>query len=436
MKKTYKNILLRTVATMAMLPTFAQNPVPAKPQSKAITLVGGIAHLGNGQVIQNSMIGFENGKITLVADATTIRIDRSKTDIIDVSGKHIYPGLISPANRVGLSEIESVPASIDFLETGQFNPNIRALVAYNCDSEIIPTVRTNGILVSQATPEGGMVSGQSAIMEMDGWNWGDAALKADDGVWLNWVPFLSREFNPDTFTFNTVKNTKRLPALQELDKSFNDALAYSEGKGSTTNLKMEAMTGLFDGSKTLYVRTEVAKEMIEAIQFAKAHKVKKVVIVGGGEAPMVMDFLKENNVAVIIGSVHDLPNRVDESVYAPYELPAILHKNGVLCAISYAGLSWRTRNLPYLAGTAAAFGGIDKEEALKLITSNTAKILGIDDKVGTLEIGKHATLIVSKGDVLDMASSQVEISFIQGKRIDLDDKQKRLYLKFSERYTK
>ncbi|MFN8356592.1 MAG: amidohydrolase family protein [Spirosomataceae bacterium] len=430
-----KKIFLVIISVLS-LQAVAQNPVPAKPQSKRIILFGGTAHLGNGKVITNSVIEFDKGKLTVVGEAAAVKINKDNADYFDVTGKHIYPGLVSLANHVGLADIESIPAVNDYEETGNINPNVRALIAYNADSEIIPTVRGNGILISQASPEGGLVTGQSSIFEMEGWNWQDAVLKTDDGIWLNWPSFLSRQFNPETFSFTTARNEQRNKSLQELDKTFNDAVSYSEGKPTVYNLKMEAMKGLFDGSKTLYVRTDFGKEIIEAVQFAKAHKVKKIVIVGGAECNTVFDFLKENNVPVVLGGVHELPARADNDVYLPYKLPAMLHKAGILAAISYSGLSWRTRNLPYLAGTTAAFGGIDKEEALKLITSNPAKILGIDDKVGTLEVGKHATILVCQGDILDMKTSIVEMAFIQGKKVDLDDKQKRLYRKFSEKLGK
>lgn len=430
-----KKIFIFLVISAFCLQANAQNPVPAKPQSKPVILFGGTAHLGNGQVIQSSIITFDKGVITTVADATSVRISREGSDFFDITGKHVYPGLVSAATHVGLSEIESTASTVDFTETGQVNPNVRALVAYNTDSEIIPTIRGNGILTSQAVPEGGVVSGQSSIFMMDGWNWQDAVLKADDGIWLNWPPFMSRELNFETFTFTQTRNTRRNAILQELDKTFNDASAYAEGTSITRNLKLEVMKGLYDGSKTLFVRTDLAKEIIEAVQFAKSHKVQKVVISGGAEAYRVIDFLKENNIPVILGGVHELPNRADDDVDMPYKLPSILHKAGVQTAISYAGLSWRTRNLPFLAGTAAGFG-LDKEEALKLITSAPAKILGIDSQVGTLEKGKHATIIVSQGDLLDMRTSIVELAFIKGAKIDLDDKQKRLYRKFSEKYAK
>ena len=217
-----KNILSIFIFLLA-INAIAQNPVPAKPQTKRVILFGGTAHLGNGTVIQRSVLIFENGKLTAVGDATTVRINREGADYFDVSGKHVYPGLVSLANHVGLADIESIPAVNDYEETGSINPNVRALIAYNADSEIIPTVRGNGILISQAVPEGGVVTGQSSVFEMEGWNWQDAVLKVDEGICLNWPSFLSRQFNVETFSFSTIRNEQRNRVLQELNKTSGNA---------------------------------------------------------------------------------------------------------------------------------------------------------------------------------------------------------------------
>jgi imidazolonepropionase-like amidohydrolase len=310
---------------------------------------------------------------------------------------------------------------------------VRALVAYNTDSELIPTVRSNGILITQATPQGEIVAGMSSIMQLDGWNWEDAALKKDDGIHINWVGYFKRDLDFATFSVTTKKNDKRDEMLREIDKTFNDAIAYSQSKPAVTNVKMEAMKGLFDGTKNLYINADYGKEIIEAVQFAKSKGVKKIVIIGAEESLLAADFLKENNIPVIVSATHRLPNSADDDTDISYKLPYLLAQKGILVGLGYIGLNWRTRNLPFLAGTVAGHG-MDKEDALKLITINNAKILGIDKMVGTLEVGKHATLIVSAGDVLDMRTAKVEQAFIQGRKVDLDDKQKRLYRKYSEKY--
>ncbi|HEX9957138.1 MAG TPA: amidohydrolase family protein [Fibrella sp.] len=430
MKKT-----LITILSLASLTGFGQNPAPARMQERPIALLGATIHTGTGQVIQNGLITFDKGIITNVADASTVRLNTNELQVIDVTGKHIYPGLISPASLVGMQEVEAVRATVDSREIGVLNPNVRSLIAYDTDSEVIPTIRNNGILLTQAMPLGGTVSGSSSIMYADGWNWEDAVMRKDDGLWLNWPGYYARDFDLETFQVAIKKNERRDEALRALQATFAEAKAYAAGNvPAKANLRFESMKGLFKGTQNLYVRADYAKDIIEAVRFAKAAGVPKVVIVGAEDAEKVAGFLKENNVPVILGALHRLPNRQDEATDLPYRLPGILQKAGVMVSLSYAEEWWRTRNLPFLAGTAVGFGVTDREEALKMVTSNTAKILGIDGQVGTLEPGKQATLVVSKGDLLDMRTNLVEHAFIQGRKIDLDDKHKRLYNKFKTKY--
>lgn len=430
MKKTLISILI-----LGSLTGFAQNPAPAKPQARATALMNGIIHVGNGQVIPNGVIIFENGIITNVADATLVRLDMTNMEVVSVAGKHVYPGIISPASTVGLQEIGAVRATVDMQEVGILNPNVRALIAYNTDSEIIPTIRNNGVLLTQATPQGGTVSGSSSVMMADGWNWEDAVLKKDDGIWLTWPGYFARDFNFEDFTLTIKKNEKRAEAISALQATFADAKAYAAlPSPAPMNLRLESMRGLFTGKQNLYLRADYGKDIIEAVTFAKSFGIPKVVIVGGEEANRVVTFLKEANVAVILSALHRLPNREDEDVDLPYRMPGILQKAGILVSLSYADEWWRTRNLPFLAGTASGFGISDREEALKLVTSNTAKILGIDSMVGTLERGKHATLFVSAGDALDMRTNVVEHVFIRGRTVNLDDRHKRLYKTYKDKY--
>lgn len=431
-----KQIFLTILTALTALAGYAQNPAPARPQARPIALLGGIIHTGTGQVIPNGYITFDKGVIQGVGDATTVRLNTDQYQLIDVAGKHIYPGLISPSSLVGLQEIESVRATVDSREIGVLNPNVRALIAYDTDSEVIPTIRNNGILITQAMPMGGTVSGSSSIMHTDGWNWEDAVLKKDDGLWLNWPGYYARNFDFETFEVAIKKNDKRDETLRSLQATFAEAKAYAENAPAPApvNLRFEAMRGLFNGSQNLYVRADYAKDIIEAVRFAKAAGVPKVVIIGGEEANKAASFLRENNVPVLLSALHRLPNRQDEAVDLPYRMPGILQKAGVLVGLSYGEEWWRTRNLPFLAGTAAGFGVSDREEALKMITANTAKILGIDQQVGTLETGKQATIVVSKGDILDMRTNVIEQAFIQGRQVNLDDKHKRLYNKFKTKY--
>lgn len=414
----------------------AQNPAPAKPQTKPVVLTGATIHIGNGQVIQNGAIAFDKGIITQVGPAASVT-SPSGAETVDVKGKHIFPGLISLNTTVGLQEIASVRATLDYREVGEINPHVRALVAYNTDSEVIPTLRGNGILVSQAVPQGGAISGSSSVFYSDGWNWEDAVLKKDDGIWLSWPAFLAGNFDNETFTYSIKRNDKRQEVIDLFKKTFAEAKAYAEiANPSPVNLRLEAMKPLFAGTANLYIRADYAKDIIESIRFAQEAGVKKIVIAGGNESYKVTAFLKENQVPVIINTTHRLPEGVDENVYLPYELPGLLHKAGVKVAITYADEWWRTRNLGFLAGTASGFSGVTSEEALQFVTRNAADIIGAGQQVGTLEKGKQASLLVSDGDILDMRGNMIQAAYIRGGKVNLDDKQKRLYEKYKDKYGK
>jgi hypothetical protein len=430
MKKTF--LFLSIFAGIFTL-TYAQAPVPASPQTKNIVLSNAVIHVGNGQVINNGSIRFENGIIKQIGS----QVEKTNAEEINLNGQHIYPGLILPATSLGLVEVGALRPTHDYAEVGGLNPNVRAISAYNVDSEITPTLRSNGILMAQIMPRGGYISGTSSIVELDGWTKEEAQHTIDNGLHINWIPMFTRGgfFSPSG---NAEKNEKRNEDLKIFHDFFTEALSYFE-KGGTNpkNIKMEAMKGLFDGSKILFIHTTFGREIIESVQFAQKYKVKKIVIVGGEDALPVADFMKENNISILISRVHRLPNRPEEDVWNPYQMAAKMKEKGVLVGLTYDendNEPMGSRNLAFLAGTSAAHG-LDKESALATITANTAKILGIDNKVGTLEVGKEATLVVSEGDILDMRTNKVTLGFIRGKKLDLNDKQKELYQKYKKRYS-
>jgi imidazolonepropionase-like amidohydrolase len=428
-----KNILCAPV--VMLITTFfaqAQTPVPAKAQDKKIVLTGGVAHLGNGQVIQNSVVAFDKGKLTIVADASA-RPDLSGYQEIKIAGKHVYPGFILPNTPLGLEEVSSIRAMNDLSEHGELNPNVRAIPAYNTDSEFGPTFRFNGILLAESTPVGGLISGSSSVVELDGWNWEDAAHTIDAAIHLNWPSRLRRELDFATFTFSEVENKDYDKRVNELEQFFTDAQGFGALASKDRNLKMEAMQGLFDGKKVLMIHAESPKEIVESIKFTQKHSVKHLGLVTSMGAYHVIDFLKENNVPVILTAVHDLPDRPDDNVDLPYKLPYLLSSAGISVSLSHSGMLSRARNLAFFAGTACAYG-VPKEDALKMITSNTAKVLGIDNRVGTLEVGKEATLFVSDGDALDMRTNIIPMVFISGKSITLPGNQQELYERYSRKY--
>jgi imidazolonepropionase-like amidohydrolase len=422
-------IILVVLSTVA----YAQPPIPAKPQTKPIALMGGMAHLGNGQVIQNSIVAFDKGKLTIVADATNVRVDLSKHEVIDISGKHVYPGFILPNSQIGLQEVSAVRAMSDNNERGEINPNVRALISYNTDSEYIPTYRFNGVLLAETTPTGGLISGSSSVMEMEGWNWEDAAHTADVGIHLNWPAITSRQFDFNTFTFAESPNKDYDKEVGSLELFFSEAAAYGKQATKETNLKLDAAQGLFDGSKVLFIHANTSKEIVESVRFAQRSGVQKITLIAGANALWVSDFLKENKIPVILPATHNLPDRNDDDVDLPFKLPHLLTQAGVMVSLSNDGALHGGRNLGFYAGTAVAYG-MSKEDALKTITSNTAKALGVDSHVGTLEVGKDATLFVSKGDALDYRTNVLSHAFISGKLVVLPGIQEELYNRFSSKY--
>lgn len=440
--------LLFTIFSILVLNSVAQETVyPAKAQTETIALSNATIHIGNGEVIENGIIVFSKGKIVDVRHAASI----ADIKVIDCKGAHIYPGIITSQTDLGLNEIGAVRAVLDVRELGDNNANIRSIVAYNTDSKIIGTLRSNGILLANIVPQGGILSGSSSVVQLDAWNWEDALYKADAGIHFRMPNLIARRmwFMPTT---NTNPLQTALARIENLRQFFNDAKAYyAIEKPTYTNVKFEAVRGLFTEieayptinwkgvkkplrpQQNFYIHAETVKEMQIGIEFAKEFQFKPV-IVGGADSWMIANYLKENNVAVILNQMHSLPITQDDDVDQPYKTPFLLQQAGVLFAIGDVDANSRGRNLLFNAGTAVTYG-LTKEQALQAITSNAAKILGIDDKTGTLEKGKDANIVVSTGDILDMKTSNVIHAFIQGREVSLDNKQKQLYERYQYKYS-
>jgi imidazolonepropionase-like amidohydrolase len=430
MKNIYIILLVFSVSTH----TKAQQ-TPANRQTKSILILNAIAHLGNGKVIENSAIGFKDGKITLVADAALIRLSKDAYDItINASGKHVYPGFIASNSTLGLVEVDAVKASDDESEIGNMNPNVRSLIAFTADSKLIETVRPNGVLMAQIVPRGGTISGTSSVVQLDAWNWKDAVLKENDGIHMNFPSTFSRSgwwAEPGTLEANKEYNKQ----TNEIRTFLSNSKAYSLSVSRERNLVFEAMKGIFDGTQTLFIHANEAKQIIDAVNLAKENGVEKIVIVGGYEAYKTADLLQKNNIGVLLKRIHQMPENDDDDLDLPYKMAKLLTDKGIIVGLENSGDMERmqTRNLPFLAGTCAAYG-LDKEQALQLITSNTAKILGIDQQCGTLEQGKDATLFISEGDALDMRTNKLTNAFIQGRTLSLETHQSQLFDKYKEKY--
>jgi len=416
------------------------NILPAPEQKGVMYVKNATIHVGNGKVIENGIIQIRDGKIEKVGKDITI--PSGEINVIDANGKQVYPGLILPTSTLGLVEVSAVRATNDVRELGDLNPNVRSIVAYNTDSKVINTLRSNGILAANIVPQGSFLAGSSSVVQLDAWTWTDAALQIDAGMHL-YMPSLLPRPNVGRFGGNAPGGPNAaqqadpvkegLDRIEQLKGFFREAKAYHTVKSHLeANLKFESVKNLFNKKQKLYVHGNTVKQMLVAIDFVKEFGFD-VVIVGGSESWQIADLLKQNNISVILQQPHSLPTTTSDDVDQPYKTAAILQKAGVLFAISDDDNQTRGKNLPFNAGTAVTYG-LGKEEAIAAITLNAAKIMGVSDRIGSIEPGKDANFIISSGDILDMSTSNVTDAFIQGRKINLDDKHKQLNDRYEQKY--
>lgn len=395
----------------------ASDQIPGATQSRPIAIVGATLHLVGSETMESGVIVFENGKITQLGKNITLPTD---CETIDGENRHVYPSMIEAYSDIGLVEINSVDATIDNREIGDFNPNVRAAAAFNPDSELIPVNRANGILLALTAPNGGILSGRSSMMMLDGWTWEDMTLQADVGMHVRWP--------------RNDEGVKELAKILEQAKRYSLALESGESKPKK-DLRLDALLPVIHGDMPVIVDASSLEEIEQAVGFCNQYEIK-LIIHGGTDAPKCAKLLKSQGIPVIVSSVYRNPSRRHEPYDAGYELPKLLHDAGVEFCISAGGRFGASgvRNLPYHAATAAAYG-LPEAEALEAITSSAAKILGVDDRVGSLQVGLDATLILTDGNILE-TPTQVEMAFIQGRKVDLDNKHQQLYRKYSEKYSR
>jgi imidazolonepropionase-like amidohydrolase len=410
--------------------TIAQQ-TPADAQKTAVVITNATLHIGDGTVLENAAIAFEQGKITYVGPSSGAPAHPSK---IDAAGQHVYPGFIATNSSLGLVEVDAVRATDDEDEIGDFLPHVRSAIAYDAESKIVESMRPNGVLVAQVAPRGGRISGSSSVMQMDAWNWEDALVKSDEGIHLNWPSPYSRGrwwLGEDPVL---KQNSGYSDEIQSLKDFFENAKVYDQNQ-TPMHLPYQAMLGLYDGSKTLYLHAEDEKQIVDGISYLKSIGIKNVVLVGGNEALQQLSFLQSHNMPVIVSRPHRLPDGEDEDPKLSFKIASELVNAGLTVSIDVSGRMERmyTRNLPFYAGSFAAYG-MDKEVALQLITSNPAKILGIADRLGSLTVGKDATLFISQGDALDMRTNQIQKAFIEGRDLSLETHQTTLWKRYSTKF--
>jgi imidazolonepropionase-like amidohydrolase len=405
-------------------------------KDRKILLVNGFLHVGNGDVIPNALVGIQNDQLILVRNSLAYTYNATDWDtIIQLKGKHIYPGFIAPNSTLGLTEIDAVRATRDYDEVGLYNPHVRSQTAFNVESNVIATVKTNGVLLVQSTPRGGIISGSSSILHMDGWNWEDATVLSDDGIHVNW-PNSLQNTEPKEDLQGKKRSEKYVEQKRDIHQFFDIARVYSTSeKRDIPDLRFEAMKLCFTGTKRVYFHANELQQLVDIIDFAKAVGIAYPVIVGGYDSHLIASRLKDASIPVMLIRPHSLPEHEADAVDLPYRLPALLQEKGVKFCLQNEGdmEAMNARNLPFLAGTAKAYG-LTEEQAIQAITLSSCQIMGIDQWYGSIQEGKKATLFVSTGNALDMRTNNVVLAFMNGRIISLDNAQKALYRKYSEKY--
>lgn len=409
---------------------FAHDYAPGPKQTAPILLKGGTLFTISDGVKEGHDLLLVDGRIAEIAE------DIAAPDgaaVIDITGRHVYPGLIAAGTNIGLVEIGAVRATVDTREVGRINPDVQSHTAYNPDSEIIPTVRSNGIAYAEIVPEGSMVRGRSCLLNLDAWTKEDAAEKLEVGLHISWPSVAVR-----TAWWETRSPEEQKKAMAEsrrrLKKAFDDAEAYALAKAANPDIdidsRWEAMLPVLSGELPLFVHAGDYRQIEQAVAFCTERNLR-MILVGGEEAWKVTDLLTTHDIPVIYFDTHNLPMRSDDDYDQAFKVPRLLDEAGVKFCFGGSG-SWTVRNLPFDAGQAVAFG-LDKETALRALTLTPAEILGSEENIGSLEVGKKATVIVSDGDIMDHLTHNVTHMFIEGRVVNLDNKHKELYRKYQAR---
>ena len=422
----------------------AQVMMPVAPQEQPVVLRGATIHTVTKGTISNGTIVLDRGKITAIGGAD-VAVPRG-AKVVDVSGKHIYPGLIDAYSTIGLTEIGAVDVSNDIKENGDFTPNVRAEVAVNAESRHIGTTRSAGVLVAFSTPEGGVISGLSSALSLEGWTWEEMSMKGAAALNVKWPDPNARlggrfgggggpPGGPGERGGAGVTPPKSYAEqVQQIKDWFGEARAYRDGlksgQNQRTDTRYAAMIPALDGKIPVVVAADGAAQINDAITWGKAEGVK-LVIRGGRDALFVADRLKAEKVPVILTQTMQAPERQYEGYDNGYATPAKLHEAGVKFAIAGGSGALYSYRLPWEAGVAVAFG-LPEEEALKSVTINAAEFMGIADKVGSLEVGKEGTLLITTGTPLDMTSNIIQ-AYIQGREINMMDIHKFFFQKYMEK---
>jgi len=395
----------------------------------------------SGPAIENGTVVIQNGKIAAVGTNVSIPAGAER---IDGKGLSVYPGMIDAGTALGLAEISSISATVDIAETGTINPNAKAITAINPHSSHVNVTRVNGITTVLSAPTGGLVAGQAAVVNLNGSTQADMTVEPLAGLVINF-PRISTfggfapSAGPQTVDFNEAVK-RRDAQIEELRKLFRDVEDYARAREAyakdrslpyrSTDLRLDAMIPYIRGERPVFFTAERERDIRAIVRFVNEMKVKGI-IVGGQEAFRVADELKKSNISVVYTNIYNLPVREDDAYDYLFEAPAKMQAAGIRFAISTGDQGAEVRDLPYQAGLAGAYG-LPKDEALKSVTLYPAQILGIADRVGSIEAGKIANIVVTDGDILEPRTN-VKYLFIGGRLLPLTSRHTELFESFKDR---
>jgi len=402
-----------------------------------VSIVHATVHTMAGEVIEDGTVSFREGRIVEVGPELAPLPD---AEVIDASGMRLYPGIIALNTALGLIEISSVPGSVDTAETGQLNPHVNTAIAIHPDSELFPVTRARGITHSLTVPAGGLVSGSSALIRLQGWTWEDMAAATPVAMHVRWPSFgINRSPRADSVEDQKKEREERLERIRDL---FRDARAYAKSKAAGDSVAelldhdpaLEAMLPVLDGRLPIIVHAGEIRQLESAIEWAETERLP-IVLAGSGDLWRIADKLRDKQIPVILTRILALPRREDEPYDTPFTEALRLHEAGVDFCIGSTGSRFgaaMTRDLPNHAAMAAAFG-LPRDEAMRALTASPARIIGLGDELGSIEVGKSASLILVDGEPLEIRT-RVEHAFIDGRPVDLkDNRHDRLYERYRAR---
>ena len=430
-RKSWIRVLTTAICLCVSLVTRASDQIPGSPQTRPIAIHGATIHRVGQPELKGTLL-FEDGKITAVGSKVSLPKD---TIEIRAEGKHLYPGLIDSMTDLGLREIAAVQETDDRREYGRENPNARAWIAINPDSELIPVARAGGVLVANTAPTGSWLRGQSAVIQLDGWTNKEMVLREPSGLFVDWTALHSSSSDDQQ------RRKEREQRLQEFDQLLDQARRYARLRESSdqgaTNVRLESLIPLLRKEMPLIAHADRQSEIEAAVTYAVSQDLK-LVIYGGYDAEQCAPLLKQYEVPVIVGTTYRLPLRRNDPYDHPYTLPARLQRAGVLFSIGGPGFGGpggaaSVRNLPYHAAVAAAYG-LTQAQVIEAITLSAAKVLNVARRIGSIELGKDATIIIADGNILETETNVVD-AYIQGRKVDLGSRHEMLNEKYLKKYS-